>query len=115
VYSVEYTFPTVILFNFVGTVLGTGLCGLTWQGHMRLKNDGADRAETYSPVCSDNPCIELLVLRAVSLCLALVNIISIFLAGILVLKVSLHNYLHHCLLTEKKFKLVGIYVTYLEH
>jgi hypothetical protein len=56
---------------------------------MRLENDDADPAKTYSPLYSDNPRIELLVLGAVSLCLTLVNIISIFLAGIIVLKVSL--------------------------
>jgi hypothetical protein len=61
---------------------------ILWQGRMQLEDDDAVVENTYSPVYSENPRIELLVMGAVSLCLTLINIICIFLAGIIVLKVS---------------------------
>jgi hypothetical protein len=87
---------------------------ILWQGRMRLEDEDADPAKTYTPIYSDNPHTELLVLGAVSLCLTLVNIISIFLAGIIVLKVSLHNK-HTSLLVYMAENLVQIYVTYQDH
>jgi hypothetical protein len=64
---------------------------ILWQGRMRLEDDDPDVANSYSPVYSENPRVELLVMGAVSLCLTLINIICIFLAGIIVLKVSAHS------------------------
>jgi len=84
---------------------------LLWQGRMRLENDDGDPAKTYIPIYSANPPTELFVLGAVSLCLTLVNIISIFVAGIIVLKVSMHNIMYHCLFVTEK-NLVQLYVTY---
>ena len=78
---------------------------------MRLEDDDDDPAKTYTPTYSANPRIELLVLGAVSLCLTLVNIISIFLAGIIVLKVSMLKQ-HVSLLVYSRENLVQIYVTY---
>jgi hypothetical protein len=77
---------------------------------MRLENDDDDPATTYTPIYSDNPRVELFVLGAVSLGLTLVNIISIFLAGILVLKVSMYKK-HVLLLVYSRENLVQIYVT----
>lgn len=61
---------------------------ILWQGRMRLEDDDHDAANSYSPIYSDNPRVELLVMGAVSLCLTLINIICIFLAGIIVLKIK---------------------------
>lgn len=75
---------------------------IMWPGRMRLEDDGGDPAKTYTPIYSANPPTELFVLGAVSLGLTLVNIISIFLAGIIVLKVSMHNNMYHCLFIAEK-------------
>jgi hypothetical protein len=75
---------------------------ILWHGRMRLENDDGDPAKTYTPIYSANPPTELFVLGAVSLCLTLVNIISIFVAGIIVLKVSMHNNIYHCLFIAEK-------------
>jgi len=75
---------------------------IVWHGRMRLENDDGDPAKTYTPIYSSSPPIELFVLGAVSLCLTLVNIISIFVAGIIVLKVSMYNNMCHCLYIAEK-------------
>jgi hypothetical protein len=85
---------------------------LLWHERMRLENDDDDPTTTiYTPIYSENPRIELFVLGAVSLGLTIVNIISIFVAGILVLKVSM-NKQHVSLLLYSRENVVQIYVTY---
>jgi hypothetical protein len=69
---------------------------------MQLEDD-----TTYTPSYAENPKVELLVLGAVSLCPTFINIVGVFLAGIIILKVSLHT-----LIAEN---LVQIYVTYQDH
>jgi hypothetical protein len=56
---------------------------------MLLEDDDPATVKSYTHIYSENTRVELLVLGAISLCLTLVNIICIFLAGIIVLKVSL--------------------------
>jgi hypothetical protein len=58
-----------------------------WAGHTRLEFYDAGVKDIYS----DDPRLELLIMGAVSLLLALVNIIGIFIAGIVVLKVSAYS------------------------
>ncbi|KDR09916.1 uncharacterized protein LOC110838384 isoform X2 [Zootermopsis nevadensis] len=61
---------------------------ILWQGRMQLEDDDPNAVKSYSPIYSENPRVELLVLGTVSLCLTLVNIICIFVAGIIVLKIK---------------------------
>ena len=75
-----------------------------WRGHIKLETlDGDPTARTYIPVYSETPATELAILGVVSLSLTLMNIVVIFVIGILILKVSyiFSIYLH----TKKKGKL----------
>ncbi|PSN29722.1 hypothetical protein C0J52_24856 [Blattella germanica] len=91
--------------SLVGVAISASLmppavnAGLLWAlsfmdwlrpGRMQLENEDFDPNDppTYTPVYSDTPAIELAVLGAVSLGLTFVNIVCIFISGILVLKIK---------------------------
>ncbi|KAJ9597349.1 hypothetical protein L9F63_011789, partial [Diploptera punctata] len=72
-----------------GLLWALALIDFAWKDRVELESEDINSSvKLYTPIYSETPAIELAILGAVSLCLTLINIICIFVTGILILKIK---------------------------